>query len=637
MKKWTWAAAILVVAGVLLVARYDRLDRGTAPKQPTISAAQEKSAKLLAVQQDVLLTEELCRTQCIIDMHKAAVSTLQVKQTDVPGHLRKIVQGHPRLESLSWYGASTAPLSTAGTSTKEYPKQVQAELDKASKAVHAGTDYRSSLLETGMGLRAVLGVPASEGHGLVAVIRQDVLAKVETEAKKNMRLVMNPNPNRKPGMKAAEANNLQETSVANPEENEGKSHYYKNQIVVKFKKTPSEKQLTQIQKELKASSCEKLGYSYLFTSQKMDTKQMIRYFRKHHIDYVEPHYLYNTNETLPAPAMPTGPLHFRPLAQEQAEGEPNDTLFARYQWNLPLIQTEMGWTFSKGSGDVIVAVVDTGVDLTHPDLKDRLLTGYNAINPSGKPADDVGHGSHVAGIIAATVNNSLGIAGLTWDNPILPVKVLDNSGAGNAYNVAKGIIWAADNGAKVINLSLGNYAESSFLHDAIKYAYNKDVVLVAATGNDNSGQPGYPAAYPEVLAVAATDNNRNKASFSNYGSYVDVAAPGVNIASTYTNNQYASLSGTSMASPHAAGLAALIRSVNPKLTNKEVMDIMRNTAADVGDAGRDDYFGYGQIDVYQALESASGGTKASANGKEQPLSRESGNAITRFFQRLFSK
>jgi len=193
---------------------------------------------------------------------------------------------------------------------------------------------------------------------------------------------------------------------------------------------------------------------------------------------------------------------------------------------------------------------------------------------------------------------------MTWNNPIMPVKVLDASGSGSTYDVAMGIIWAADNGAKVINLSLGNYADAQFLHDAIRYAYDKDVVLVSACGNDNTEQPGYPAAYPEVLAVAATDANRNKASFSNYGDYIDVAAPGVSIASTYPDNQYAALSGTSMASPHVAALAALIRSVNPALTNKEVMDILQQSAEDIGPPGKDIYFGYGQIDVRRALQMA---------------------------------
>ena len=183
-------------------------------------------------------------------------------------------------------------------------------------------------------------------------------------------------------------------------------------------------------------------------------------------------------------------------------------------------------------------------------------------------------------------------------------EVLDSSGAGSTYSVAQGLIWATDHGAKVINMSLGNYAQADFLHDAIKYAYDHDVVLIAASGNDNTDRPGYPAAYPEVFAVAATDSAQKKASFSNYGDYIDVAAPGDSIASTYPGGQYAALSGTSMASPHVAALAGLIRSVNPDLTNEEVMEIMRKSAVDLGDPGKDVYFGYGEIDIDRALKAA---------------------------------
>jgi len=186
----------------------------------------------------------------------------------------------------------------------------------------------------------------------------------------------------------------------------------------------------------------------------------------------------------------------------------------------------------------------------------------------------------------------------------MPIKVLDQSGAGTLFDVAEGIIWATDNGAKVINLSLGNYAESKYLHDAIKYAYSKDVVMVAATGNDNTDELGYPASYPEVLGVSAVDSFQSRAEFSNYGDYIDVMAPGVNIPSTYPDNQYAALSGTSMASPHVAGLAGLIRALNPSLTNEEVYNLIKDTATDLGAPGKDIYYGYGQININKAVNKA---------------------------------
>jgi type VII secretion-associated serine protease mycosin len=381
-------------------------------------------------------------------------------------------------------------------------------------------------------------------------------------------------------------NTLQDTTVRTGEDNGNVSHYHINEVVVKFRGHPADRELDQMKRDITAMSVRKLGYTYVFRSHKMQTEAMMRYFRSRwNPEYVEPHYLYLTNESAPI--------------------VPNDALYSQYQWNLPKIETEKGWTFGKGSDKVLVAVVDTGVQADHPDLAGKLVTGTNLVDPNAKPNDDVGHGTHVSGIIAANVNNGVGVAGVTWYNKVLPVKVLDSTGAGSTYAVAEGIIWATDHGAKVINLSLGNYAQAQFLHDAVKYAFDRDVVLVSASGNDNTDRPGYPAAYPEVLAVASTDPDGKKSSFSNYGDYIDVAAPGSNIASTYPGSQYAALSGTSMASPHAAALAGLIRAVNPALTNVQVMDIMRNTAQDLGDKGKDPYFGYGQIDVVRALEAAS--------------------------------
>jgi subtilisin family serine protease len=285
---------------------------------------------------------------------------------------------------------------------------------------------------------------------------------------------------------------------------------------------------------------------------------------------------------------------------------PNDTLYSKYQWNLPEIATETGWNVSRGSTDVIVAVVDTGVQSDHPDLKGRLVKGMNIVDPSSPPEDDVGHGTHVAGIISALVNNNEGVAGMTWFTKIMPVKVLDSTGAGSTYSVAEGIIWATDHGANVINMSLGNYTDAQFLHDALKYAYEHGVILIAASGNDNTDRPGYPAAYPEVFAVSATDADESRAKYSNYGDYIDVVAPGTSIPSTYPGSRYAALSGTSMASPHVAALASLVCAVNPVLSNVEVMDLLRQTAKDLGTPGKDNDFGYGQIDVRSALLSASG-------------------------------
>ncbi|RTR31151.1 peptidase S8 [Robertmurraya yapensis] len=301
------------------------------------------------------------------------------------------------------------------------------------------------------------------------------------------------------------------------------------------------------------------------------------------VEFAEPNYLY---------------------LQNQIE-LPNDLLYReQYQWNLSAIQAEAGWDITKGDEHIIIAVIDTGVDLDHPDLRRRLTNGYNVLLNNNFPDDDNGHGTHVSGIIASETNNHEGLAGVTWYNKIMPIKAMGAEGHGTTFDIAKGIYWAADHGADVINMSLGNYQHSSLLKEAIDYAYSKNVVLIAAAGNENTMQPSYPAAFPNVLSVAAVSNTGQRAPFSNYGDYIDVAAPGVQIPSTYFNQQYAALSGTSMASPHVAGLAGLLLSVNPNLTNQEVIDIIKNSTYDLGIPGADNEFGSGLINVKNGLEAA---------------------------------
>ncbi len=305
--------------------------------------------------------------------------------------------------------------------------------------------------------------------------------------------------------------------------------------------------------------------------------------------------------------------------------EPNDTYYADYQWNMPHIGLETAWDTTTGSSSVIIAIIDTGVDLTHPDLSDKLVSGYDFVNGDSDPSDDEGHGTHVAGIAAATTNNSLGVAGVSWGSKIMPIKVLDSSGSGTYSQIAQGIQWAANNGAKVLNLSLGGTSSSSTLEDAINYAYNAGCILIAAAGNEyEDGNPTvYPAALDHVMAVGAVGDQDEHAYYSNTGSYLDVAAPGGNPSSSYDSDpnhwisstywrgsgySYAMVVGTSQASPHVAGLAALIWSVNPSLTNDEVQSIIETTAVDLGTAGWDETYGWGRVDAAAAVSAASSGT-----------------------------
>jgi thermitase len=554
------------------------------PEPANDDGKSEVYIKKTVLEKDLQITDRLCRTQCINHFRKFLEQTpMNPNHDQVKTEMEKLQQKYRHIEHLVFAGNNHSPLKYNIKVRELDPslaKAVAPYMQDAKAAGISGELYQSPAIHVNDETYFVLAVPsATKSHSLVGVIHQEILHDVAIQERKDLRMVPYPSDHR-PRIKSADPQSLRDVKVNDPEDNEGTGHYRKNQVVVKFKHPLSEDQVNRIQSEIQCIGFKKFSNIYVFESKRMSAKQLMNYFQKWDIEYAEPNFLYLTNDV------------------------PNDPLYNEYQWNLPIIETENGWTFGKGSEDVVVAVIDTGVDINHPDLMDQFVQGYNFINEGRDPLDDVGHGTHVAGVVSAVVNNVEGIAGMSWYNKIMPIKVLDHTGAGSTYNVALGIIWAVDHGADVINMSLGNYTDAEFLHDAIKYAYNKDVILVAATGNDNTADPGYPAAYPEVLAVSATDAGRQKAPFSNYGEYVDVVAPGVNIPSTYPQNQYAALSGTSMASPHAAALAAMIRSANPALKNSEIMDIIRKAANDLGQKGKDPYYGFGQIDVVRSLNTA---------------------------------
>lgn len=274
---------------------------------------------------------------------------------------------------------------------------------------------------------------------------------------------------------------------------------------------------------------------------------------------------------------------------------PNDTSYGS-QWALPKISAPTGWDLSIGSSSVIIAIVDTGVSSTHPDLAAKLVPGRSFVSGVTSTNDDNGHGSHCAGIAAAITNNARGVAGVGWNCRIMPVKVLSANGSGTMSGVANGISWAAQNGAKVISLSLGG-GSSSTLSAAVNDAWSRGAVVVAAAGNNNSTTMSYPAGYTKAIAVASTTSTDGRSSFSNYGSsWVDVAAPGSSIYSTYKDTGYATLSGTSMSTPHVAGLAGLIWSKYPSSTNSQVRARIESNCDPVGS-----WVAKGRINVYESL------------------------------------
>jgi len=388
--------------------------------------------------------------------------------------------------------------------------------------------------------------------------------------------------------------------------------YSSEKILVKFKPQMSIQAADSILKAYEARSekiIPKLNVHVVRVGNESSVEETLSALQKNpDVLYAEPDYKVRLCDTPNDPLFSKQYALYNPGGVLQIPGSPSGTARAD-------IKATSAWDYNKGSENVLVAVIDTGVDYTHPDLKNKVISkGKDFANNDDDAYDDFYHGTHVSGIIAAETNNAEGVAGLAWNCKILPIKVITAQGEGDYDWVVQALMWAADfeqNGLKVsvINMSLGGSDPSETMEEALKYAYEKGLVLVAASGNEHSSVL-YPAAYDQYcLAVGASDYNDQVASFSNYGPEVDVVAPGVWVLSAYPlwltlpgHLPYAYATGTSMAAPHVAGLAALIKSGKPWLTPGEIMKIIKYTADDIGDPGRDDYAGYGRINCERALK-----------------------------------
>ncbi|MGH2446182.1 MAG: S8 family serine peptidase [Candidatus Limnocylindria bacterium] len=283
------------------------------------------------------------------------------------------------------------------------------------------------------------------------------------------------------------------------------------------------------------------------------------------------------------------------------------------QYALNRMRVRDAWEVTAG-GNRVVAVLDTGVWAGHPDLAGRIVAGHDFANDDSNPADDNGHGTWVSGVIAANSNNGVGIAGVSWTDRVMPVKVMNANGSGYTSDVAFGINWAVDQGATVINMSIGGVGmTSSFLSNAIDYAWDNGVVLVGAAGNDRTDTAFYPASYPKVVSVSATQVDDEFSNWSNYGADVDVSAPGASVLMTncapckpgYTDttgdNRYTYVSGTSFAAPNVAGVVALIWDKYPSYTNAQVVARLKSTADDLGMPGWDKRYGHGRVNALRAV------------------------------------
>ncbi|HUS16710.1 MAG TPA: S8 family serine peptidase [Chloroflexia bacterium] len=287
---------------------------------------------------------------------------------------------------------------------------------------------------------------------------------------------------------------------------------------------------------------------------------------------------------------------------------PNDPYYSR-QWYLQTIRASAAWDMTTGSRSVIVAMLDTGVASNHPELAGKLVPGYNFVDSTTNTSDDNGHGTYTAGLVGALTSNGAGIAGVAWGVRIMPVKILDQDGAGNISDFALGIHWAVDHGARILNISAGIEAASISMHDAVRWARNQGAVVIASSGNTPDGAPRYPAGFAEAVAVAATDPQDHIAEFSSYGSYVDLSAPGVDILSIGWSGGrigYDTASGTSSAAPIVAGAAALLLSLRPNLTASEIQQYLEQGADDLGPPGWDAHYGTGRLNIARSLILAGG-------------------------------
>jgi subtilisin family serine protease len=403
----------------------------------------------------------------------------------------------------------------------------------------------------------------------------------------------------------------------------GGMEFKAGEIIVKFKEgTPkaSVQSLLLAEKAEILDEMDQLGIMLLSVPEGRELEKIEELKRNPLVEYAEPNYVVQAANTIAAEP------HYSLRASAVF---PDDPYFSPYQWNLHKIGAPAAWDITTGSEKVVIAVIGTGVDLDHPELQDKIWTnpdetpgngidddgngfvddvhGWDFVNWHGEPQDDHWHGTYVASIAAAETNNGTLIAGVSWGAEIMPVKVLNQRGDGSIADTNGGIVYAADNGAKIINLSLlltcSNYPYST--QNAVNYAYSKGALIVAGSGSLDPDNPYfYPGALNHVVSVAATDRYDGHPDFSVYNDKVDVAAPGVGIWGVCIFPSYepaAPLIDIHAAAAHVSGLAALIWSLNPNLTNDQVEEIIESTAVDLGEPGRDDYFGWGRIDAAAAV------------------------------------
>ena len=377
--------------------------------------------------------------------------------------------------------------------------------------------------------------------------------------------------------------------------------FFPGELLVKFKQGVSLQKRYDIHRNFNISEMRE-GYNNLFQIISVipgrEREIAKAYAENSEIEYAEPNYYRTVN------------------------GIPNDELYS-FQWHLPMVNMPEAWDVSTGEG-VTVAIIDTGVNPFGRDSfgstgDNRVLRGYNAIAGLPGGIDFEGHGTHVAGVVGQETDNGTGVAGIAYGANILPVKSLSIFGVGVDSWIIRGIRWATDQGADVINLSLGSFDDSQAFEDAVNYAYENGVTVVAAAGNSGEGEVMYPAAYENCIAVGAVNYIKVITDYSNYGDALDLVAPGGDNNVDLNGDGFADgilqenfqffgfnwgfwyYAGTSFASPHVAGIAALVKSIHPDYGPDEIRQVLQDTAQDLGDSGWDARYGHGLVDAYAAV------------------------------------
>ncbi len=363
--------------------------------------------------------------------------------------------------------------------------------------------------------------------------------------------------------------------------NEPAGPYVEDELLVKFNNgadSNSKKNAHAIANAEAHGKIDKLDIEIVKVNRGQAKKALEEYKKNSDVEYVEYNYILTPEQT------------------------PNDAKFASQTYLAPA-NASKAWDINVGSSSVTVAVIDTGVDVNHADLKGRLTSGYNFYGGNTDPSDVYGHGTKVVGIIAASSNNTVGITGMDWGCNVMPLRIGDDSGMGTVSRMANALIYASDNGARVVNISMGSPTSSITMLNAVNYAESRGVVVVAATGNSNT-TVSYPAAYPTVLGVGNVTTTGSRYSSSNYGEGLDVCAVGVSTYTTIMGSSYGSGTGTSFSSPQVAALVSLMLSANPGLSPSDVRRIITSTAKNGG--AWNAQTGYGQIDMEAALIAAGG-------------------------------